>query len=420
MHNNHKLARDVVAAVIVLLCVSCSGGNQPLQKHLPDSEAGSDAPLIEKGKYLAAIGNCISCHTRKGVAAYSGGVGFETPFGVIYSTNITPEPNTGIGRWTKQDLRRAMHEGIGADGKHLFPAFPYPEFTRVSDDDVDAIYAFLRTLAPVSYTPPDNGVLLRIRWPLAVWNELFFRAERQQPDATHDAEWDRGAYLVEGLGHCSACHGPRNFAMAEKRDKKYAGGLIEQEVAPGRLRKWSAVNLTPSKRGLGSWSVSDITQYLRTGFCLRAGTFGPMNEVIINSLRQLTAEDARAMATYIKSLPVQESQETVPASDNTRGSEIYASRCEKCHGSSGRGGMFSGPPVAGSAVVQSEEPSSLINLLLYGPGKAEGVSFGKWESMQPYGDILDDAQIADVSNYVRTSWGNRAPAVEVADVAKQR
>ena len=409
-----------LAVALLLLCAACDRSGPP-QSQPSKHEPPPDAATIERGKYLAAIGNCISCHTRAGGTEYAGGVKFETPFGVIYSSNITPDSSTGIGSWTKQDLRRAMHEGVAPGGKRLFPAFPYTSFTKVSDEDTDAIFAFLRTLAPIRYAPPNNGLVLRVRWPLTVWNSQFLRDGRFREDPAQSAEWNRGAYLVEGLGHCSACHTPRNLWMAERQERKYSGGSIRHAVAAGQVRAWSAVNLTSSKQGLGSWSVNDLAQYLRTGFSLRAGTFGPMNEVIVNSLKHLTPQDARAMATYIKALPPQDiAGEGVAAAAVAEGAAIYQKRCEKCHGESGRGGMFSGPPLAGSAIAQSEDPSALINLLVYGPGKAPGVSFGKWETMLAYGDTLDDTQIAAVSNYIRGSWGNRAPAVGPDQVGKQR
>jgi mono/diheme cytochrome c family protein len=209
--------------------------------------------------------------------------------------------------------------------------------------------------------------------------------------------------------------------MAEEGEARYSGGEILEHVAPGKVRKWSAVNLTSSKQGLASWSEKELAQYLRTGFSLRAGTFGPMNEVITNSLKHLTPADAAAMATYIKSVPSHDyAGEPVFADAAAQGAAIYKERCEKCHGESGRGGMFNGPPLAGSAATQSADPASLLNLILYGQDKAPGVSFGAWEAMPAYESILDDSQIAAVSNFVRASWGNRASAVTAEQVARQR
>jgi alcohol dehydrogenase (quinone), cytochrome c subunit len=376
---------------------------------------------IERGRYLAAAGNCVSCHTRPGGAPFAGGVPFETPFGTIYSTNITPDAETGIGSWAAKDLERAMHEGIAADGSRLFPAFPYTSFTKVTAADVADIYAYLRTLQPVRYTPPGNGALLWMRWPLALWNRMNFTPGRFAADPRQSAEWNRGAYLVEGLGHCSACHTPRDRTLAEIPQRAYEGGVMQGEVAPGKSRRWFAVNLTSAKHGLGSWSVADLTKYFQSGFSAKGGTFGPMNEVIVNSLKHLTVEDLRAMAVYVKSLegPAY-SGEIVSPQLAAEGAELYKKRCEKCHGDSGRGGFFTGPPVAGSAVVQGEDPSSLINIILYGPSVPKDMKFGAWETMAAYGDVLDDAEVVALSNFMRGSWGNRASPVSLEQVASQR
>lgn len=363
----------------------------------------------------------MTCHTRPGGTPYAGGRPFQTPVGIIHSSNITPDEETGIGTWSASDLRRAMHEGVAADGDHLFPAFPYTAYTKVTDADVDAIYAFLRTVKPERYEPRKNGIVFSQRWAMALWNALFFKPGRFKPDPTQSAQWNRGAYLVEGLGHCGACHTPRGSLMAEQLERAYAGGNMQDEVAPGKVRRWSGVNLTSAKSGLASWSVDDLAKYLSTGVSRRAGTFGPMNEVIVNSTMQLTREDARAMAVYLKSLPPHESKRpAVTPGQVERGAAIYAERCEKCHSESGRGGLFTGPPLAGSAVVQADDPASLINIILYGPQQSEEVSYGQWETMQSYFDVLSDDEATAVANYVRGSWGNRAPAVTAGQVAEQR
>jgi alcohol dehydrogenase (quinone), cytochrome c subunit len=411
---SRRAARLLLAATLALWSATSltQEGNPP---------AAGAAAAIERGKYLANAGNCVSCHTRPGGIAFTGGLPFETALGTIYSTNITPDAETGIGKWSAADLRRAMREGIARDGSRLFPAFPYTSFTKVSDVDVADIYAYLRTLRPVRYTPPGNGALFWMRWPLAAWNKLFFNEGRFVPDSRQTAEWNRGAYLVEGLGHCSACHTPRNAFLAEKSDAAYQGGVVLGDVARSKQRHWSAVNLTSQKHGLGSWSVADLARYFQTGVSSRAGTFGPMNEVIVNSLKLLTPADLHAMAVYVKALegPAYTAEMVTPELV-AAGASLYKDRCEKCHGSSGRGGFFSGPPLAGSAVVQAEDPASLINVIVYGPTLPKSVSFGAWETMPAYADILDDSQIAALSDFLRGSWGNRAAPVTVASVARQR
>lgn len=419
---NQAASRLLPAALLMLACTASSA-------QVAAPSPGDAAPVVPaavddtvaRGKYISDASNCRTCHTRPGGAPFSGGLPFETPFGTIHSTNITSDTATGIGSWTAADLRRAMHEGVGRNGKRLFPAFPYTSFTRMSDADVDALYAYLRTLKAVRYEPPDNGLLFSQRWPLMLWNALFFKSGRYRPDASQSAEWNRGAYLVEGAGHCGACHTPRNLFMAEIADRAYEGGVIRDRVADNKIRTWSAVNLTSAKSGLAAWSVEDLTRYLHTGFSPRAGTFGPMNEVIVNSLKHLSAEDVRAMSVYLKSLPAREQDSPgIPEQHVLAGEPLYKERCVECHASSGRGGMFSGPPLAGSAIVQSDNPTSLINIILYGPETPEEVSFGAWETMQAYHDVLTDDEVAAVSNYVRGSWGNRGRAVQAGDVARQR
>jgi mono/diheme cytochrome c family protein len=385
------------------------------------AEEGPSA-LIERGRYLAVAANCAACHTRPGGAPFAGGVPFVTKVGTLYSTNITPDPDIGIGRWTAKDLRRAMHEGVAPSGRRLFPAFPYPSFTLVSDEDVDAIYAYLRSLEPQPYQPPPNSFLLRQRWAMPIWNSLFFEPRRFAKDPAKSEEWNRGAYLVQGPGHCGACHTPRNALLAERRAEAFAGGTLQSDLGGGVFRKWSAVDLSPSKQGLAAWSVDDLTRYLRFGFSAKAGTFGPMNEVIVNSLKELSPEDVHAMAVYLKDLPPSPpASGLMPSGDEiAAGQPIYKKRCESCHGGSGRGGLFSGPPLAGSAIVQSDDPASLINVILYGADVPPGVQTGSWETMKPFREVLDDAEIASLANFLRGSWSNRARPVRASEIAQQR
>ena len=396
--------------------------------HAEEPAAAPVATPVERGRYLAAAGNCISCHTRSGGAAYAGGVPFDTPMGVIHSTNITPDAATGIGKWSVQDFRRAMHEGVAPDGRHLFPAFPYTSFTKVSDADIDDLYAFLKSLKPERQPAFDNGAMFAMRWPMAMWNWLQFKPGRYAARADQTAEWNRGAYLVEGLLHCGACHTPRNWMLAERADQPLQGGVLEGDVGNGASRAWSAVDLRSGHGGLSGWSVEDLARYLQRGVSSKAGTFGPMNEVIVNSTRLLTPTDLRAVAVYIKSLKHEAMRAAPPAAvgggaaaaEAAAGAALYKDRCGKCHGPSGRGSVFSGPPVAGSAVVQADDPASLINVILFGPQLAPEVSYGQWETMKAYGDVLDDAQVATLANYLRSTWGNRGAPITPAAVAKQR
>jgi len=410
-----------LTALAVLVTAVSSRGGGPSGSGA-DASLAADAGLVERGRYLATAANCASCHTRPGGAPFAGGVVFETPFGRIYSSNITADPVHGIGNWSPAELGRALHEGVSARGYRLFPAFPYPSFTKITDDDVKALYAYLQTVAANAYDPPSNSLLLKQRWGMALWNRLFFQPGRFTPDAAQSAEWNRGAYLVDALGHCGACHTPRNAFMAEIAEKAYQGGIVPERVAQDKVRDWSAVNLTSAAVGLKEWNVPTLSKYLHTGFSPRAGTFGPMNEVIANSTSKLTSEDVLAMATYIKSLPARGDLEARAADAQLlrAGEAIYKDRCTKCHGESGRGGLFQGPPLFASAVVRSPNPASLINAILYGATAPENIKLGAWETMKPYADVLNDTDVAAVASYVRGTWGNQASEVTTAQVAKQR
>ena len=413
-------------------------------KAQPAQPAAADADLIERGRYLATAGDCISCHTRPNGAPFSGGRPLNTPFGVIYSANITPDANTGIGAWSEEQVARAMREGIAADGTHLYPAFPYTAYTKVTDQDVRAIYAYLRSLQPVSYVPPNNEMPFPfgIRALLTGWNTMFFREGRYATEASRTAEWNRGAYLTQGLGHCGACHTPRNFLGGERNSQALTGGVFLDEIADEvvndnvtplderLVRPWSAANLTPARSGLGAWSLDEIAAYLKTGHNARAGAFGPMSEVIANSTSHLTDPDIRAIAVYLKSLrPATQGAPARVADGTLRAGEIvYATRCGDCHQPTGLGmprarnadASRTAPPLAGNAALQAPNPATLINVVLYGAHEPV-LSEGSWPKMSGFelSVGLDDDQIAALCTYVRSSWGNEAGAVDAAAVAKQ-
>jgi alcohol dehydrogenase (quinone), cytochrome c subunit len=344
---------------------------------------------------------------------------------MIYSTNITPDKETGIGAWSENDFTRALREGVRPDGRRLFPAFPYTAFTAITDEDAAAVFTYLKTLRAVRYTPPRNGFLFRQRWALLWWNALWFKPARYVQDSGHTPEWNRGAYLTNALGHCGACHTPRNGSMAEIREREYTGGRFRESRPDHPSRIWSSVNLTPSSTGIGSWSAEELAQYLKTGFSQRGGTFGPMNEVISNSTRYLSDADLRAMAVYMKSLP-ENSAKIARAPDQAQvkaGQAIYSKTCEQCHAESGRGSLFGGPRLAGSAVVQAPDAASLINVILYGPDPPDtllGTAAPHWETMHPYNHLLSDGQVVAVCNYIRNTWGNHGDAVTLNEVARQR
>jgi mono/diheme cytochrome c family protein len=402
---------------IVLSQVACPGTASA-------SNAATPAQ-IERGRYLALAGNCASCHTTADGKPFAGGVVFETSFGKIYSTNITPDAQAGIGNWTEQQFRQALREGVRTNGEHLYPAFPYTSFTKITDDDAGALFAYLKSVPAVSAKAPENDM----SWPysmrslMSVWNALYFDAGPYRPDAGKSKEWNRGAYLVESLAHCSACHSPRNSLGAEESDMALTGGAYTDHVTADMKRAWSAPNLTSASNGLGSWTVDDLAAYLKTGKNAYAITFGPMNEVVMNSTRHLADADIHAMATYLKSLPPNEGNLQSPAKNDviTAGATVYDVQCGTCHLPTGLGAPDSGPKLAGSPVVQASDPASLINVILYGPQLPDPAPpTGEWQHMEAFGEKLSDEEIAALASYLRNAWNNKGGEVTAAQVARQR
>jgi len=420
--------RWVIVVIVIMLAVLALWGalaalSPPPAVFVNAVFATPTSETIEKGRYLAAAGNCESCHTGPDGIPYAGGHSFHTPFGTIYSTNITPDEKTGIGLWPEALFRRAMHEGVDADGRHLYPVFPYDSFTKVSDGDISAIFAYLRTLQPASYEPPENQMNFLFRWRklIGVWKSMYLQTGRFEPDSSHSVDWNRGAYLVEGLSHCGTCHTPRNALGAKRKEDAYSGATYLDEVDVGMIRPWSAVNLTSAAAGLGPWSVEDLAKYLKTGHSQRAGTFGPMNKVIVNSTSHLMDEDIKAMTVFLKSLPAKDRNrpQKVSSEELQVGEHIYSIHCATCHLPTGLVNE-KGPPVAESAVVLAPDPASLINVILYGAEVPEPKPDDAWESMEGYELKLDDEEVAALANYMRTSWGHAAGKVTMKQVAAQR
>ncbi len=418
------LALILLLAPLVLGLLAARGetGSGPIAATAADTEE-----LIRRGKYLATAGNCASCHTAPGGQPLAGGLAFETPFGVIHSTNITPDAQTGIGAWSDWDFLNAMRHGLRPDGTHLYPVFPYTAYTRLTNEDVLAIFTWLRSVAPVRATPPPNDLAFpfNLRPLLALWKVLHLQPGASEPDDGRSAQWRRGAYLVEGLGHCSACHTPRNLLGGEKRHLAMSGGEYLDRVPGGGHRPWSAPNLTSSERGLGLWSHDDLVDYLATGRNAFLEAFGPMTEVILNSTRHLARADVEAMAVYLASLPAI-AETPAPAPDARvlgRGRTVYNLHCGTCHLPTGAGDPEMAPRLdRGSLVVQSPNPAAMINVILYGPALADPpLSPPRWrEPMDEFQYELDDEEIAAVASFVRHSWGNAAGAVTPAQVARQR
>jgi mono/diheme cytochrome c family protein len=385
-----------------------------LAKRIEDSTP--NAGQLRRGQYLVAAGDCMSCHLREGGEPFAGGLGLNTPFGAIYTSNITPDRETGIGAWSSDQFYRAMHDGKGAHGENLYPAFPYPWFRRVSRDDVDAIFAYLMTVPAVSYTPPKNHLPFpfNIRTSLGAWNALFLNAHDFQADPGQSAEWNRGAYLVTGLGHCGGCHTPKNSFGADKPKQQFQGGKLDGWVAP---------DLTGHKRvGLGAWSTEDIAEYLGTGRNARGAAGGAMADVITYSTSLLTDADRRAIATYIKSQPASPTI-TASAPDPAamrRGAEIYSDACASCHLENGVGQSRVFPPLGDDAMLQQSDPTGLEHLILAGTHIGISASRPSPLSMPSFAWKLTDQEIADVSTFIRNSWGNQAAPVSASEVTALR
>lgn len=392
------------------------------------AQAATVTEVQKRGEYLATAGNCVSCHTSDKGRPFAGGLAFETSFGTIYSTNITPDTETGIGQWSLEEFSAAMRQGERPNGEHLYPVFPYTSFTGVSDEDIAAIYAYLKTLDPVKASPPQNDLDFPYnqRWALGVWKFLFFEDRRYEPQPAQSTQWNRGAYLVEALGHCGECHTPRNFLGATDADLAMTGATYRERVE-GKLSAWSAPNLTDASSGLAMWSHEDIAGYLKLGFSDRAGVFGPMNNVVVNSTRHLSADDVSAITVYLKSLPANARESGAPASDDVlrAGSIQYDIHCGTCHLPTGEGSAETGPPLVGSPVVLDADPASLINITLYGAQLPKTAPSKEWQArgwkrMEPYANKLNDEQTAALLSYLRSSWGHAAGAVSQEQVATQR
>jgi mono/diheme cytochrome c family protein len=372
---------------------------------------------IQRGKELVAAGDCEGCHTVQGGAKFAGGRPLQTPFGTIYTSNITSDAETGIGSWTEDQFYRAMHEGIDNKGNHLYPAFPYPWFTKVTRQDVEAIHAYLGTLPAVRYRRPGNT----LPWPLdqratmAGWNTFYFKPGTYEPDPNRSTQWNRGAYLVFGLGHCGACHTPDNFLGAAKADRHLQGGVLSD---------WFAPSLVGDRRdGLGNWTEQQIVNFLKTGQTKDGVAYGPMEEVVHYSTSAMSDDDLKAIAVYLKSLPAAKGPAAAsrPASDIANaGQAIYVDSCSACHGENGQGVAELFPALKASAIVQGENPTTVIRLILNGGHAVATDQRPTGVSMPSFGWKLSDAEVAALASYIRSAWGNEAAPVSASDVQDER
>jgi mono/diheme cytochrome c family protein len=382
----------------------------------PIADTVPNADQLRRGQYLVRAGDCAACHTADNGPPLAGNFGLRTPFGTIFSTNLTSDAETGVGRMSPETFYRALHNGVGPKGQQVYPAMPYTSFTRVSRADSDTILAYLKTTPAVSSKRPPNKLPfpLNIRFLIKGWNLFFFRPGEFVPTAGKSAEWNRGAYLVTGLGHCGGCHTPKNFLAGDKNDQALQGGDLDNWIAP---------DLTANTRtGLGSWSVDEVVQYLKTGRNARANAGGPMSEVVSYSTSLLSDADLRAMAVYLKDQAASPSPSvrTADAAAIRRGGAIYSDACASCHmlGGVGQPGYFA--PLDGNALAQQSNPAGVIHLILAGSRTAPTTSRPSPLSMPSFAWKLNDRQIADVATYLRNSWGNKAPQVGARTVAGLR
>jgi mono/diheme cytochrome c family protein len=374
---------------------------------------------IERGRYLAVLADCGACHTKPGGEPFAGGLALQTPFGTLVAPNITPDQETGIGNMTAAEFLSSLHDGRGQSGRRLYPAMPYPAYTKMSDDDVLAIRAYLGTVAPVSNKVIANQLPfpLNIRLAMIFWNALNFSPGRYQLDPRKSAEWNRGAYIVEGAAHCGTCHTPKTFLGGDKNDRALAGAT---------LQGWFAPDITnDSRKGIGGWSKDDLVQYLKTGTNNWTLASGPMAEAVTHSTSRMTDEDISAIATYLKDSgfggPAAKPAPVAANNDAMRaGAAIYKDSCAACHRDTGTGEAHLFPRLAGSALVQSDDPTTLVRVVLQGTRAAATPSMPTAPAMPAFDWRLNDAQVAAVLTYIRNSWGNAAPAVPTTAVAGQR
>lgn len=374
---------------------------------------------IERGRYLATLSDCGACHTAPGGLPFAGGVALQTPFGTLVAPNITPDRETGIGNWSDDDFVAAMHDGRGHNGIRLYPAMPYPAYTKMSRDDVLAIRTYLATVAPVSNKIVANQLPfpLNIRFAMVFWNWLNFTPGRYAFDSQKSVEWNRGAYIVEGPGHCGTCHTPKTILGGDKTSRMLAGAALQGWFAPN-------ITIDPQK-GIGSWSKEEIVQYLKTGANSQTLASGPMADAVAHSTSQMDDRDIAAIATYLKDSGIGAGG-TKPAAlsgDDSAmriGAAIYEDNCVACHRVSGKGESDLFPSLANSALVQSDDPTTLVRLVLQG-SRAVATSLRPTGPAMPAFDWrLDDAQVAAVLTYIRNSWGNAAASVTGGDVASYR
>jgi mono/diheme cytochrome c family protein len=391
--------------------MECGSAPRPAVKETPAQ--------LKRGEYLARAGNCFTCHSVRGEAPYAGGVAIHTPFGTVHSSNITPDAETGIGTWSADDFWNALHNGRSKDGSYLYPAFPFPNYTKVTRADADAMYAYFRSVAPVrrANRPHELRFPYNRRSLLLVWRALYFRSGVHQDDPRQSPQWNRGAYLVQGLGHCSACHASRNVLGAVTSDD-FSGGLLPAQ-------NWYAPALSSEREtSLGKWSLEELALFLKTGISDRAAAYGPMSAVIRHSLQFLSPADAGAMATYLRS-QVQRSEERSRSTAQAErlmehGAHIYERHCASCHRANGEGVAAKYPALAANASILTDLPVNAIRMVYVGGFPPSTAGNPRPFGMPPFYQDLSDYDVAAVVTFIRRSWGNAAAPVAQGEAARLR
>lgn len=382
--------------------------------------ANAQEDSLAKGEYLTRAANCVACHTVSDGKPFAGGVEFKLPFGSLFSPNITPDTQTGIGAWTNEEFVSALQTGVGRDGKHYYPAFPYTSYSKMSRDDILAIKTYLDSLEPVEQAPRENqiGFPFNQRWGMVLWNSLFLNDEPFQADSQYSAERNRGQYLVEGPGHCGECHSPRNLFQAVSNDRSLAGNLIQG---------WNAYNISADPvHGIGAWPTDVLANYLKDGAAPGLGlSAGPMTEVVEHSLRYLTDADRHAIAVFLKDSPARSEGVARPqqaalaeqGSGNPLGNKLFAGACASCHLWNGTGSQSQTAMLLGLKTVNDPTASNLLGVLLSGHGSADAQVNRR---MPSFGRIYTDQELAALSSFILQRFGDSGAQVSAPAVAKRR
>ncbi len=423
---NHRRRLWVIAAIVCVLLaglvmtVSWLNTRDEAEVDQQLAELPPSAAQIQRGAYLARAGNSQSCHTRAGAAPYSGGKGIATRFGVVYPGNLTPDKKTGLGTWNASYFWRAMHNGRSKDGRLLYPAFPFQQYSLLTREDSDALFSYLQSLPAVEQRNNDHALSFpyNTQAALAVWRAMYFKPLRLEPAADKPVQWQRGRYLVEGLGHCVACHSPRNALGAIVPGREFSGGMMLSE-------KWLAPSmLSMNEAGVMDWSTEDVVRLLREGRTQTAHVSGPMASVVSGSTQYLSEEDLTAMAVYLKSFTksakAMRSTEAADKQVMQSGARLYDKHCAECHGEQGEGRDAVYPALQGNRAVTMADATNLINVIRqggFGPVTAQNP---RPYGMPPFGHVLSHRELADISTFIRESWGNQASALSELEVLRGR